>query len=186
MDQSGREVTQLLNLWSAGDMQALERLIPMVYGELRRIAGRHLREERQNHTLQITALVHEAYLRLSQQEVQWANRGHFFAIAAQVMRRILIDYARNQHAQKRGGVQERVLLEDGVALQQNDPLLLLALDEAIGKLSKLDPRQAKIVEMRFFGEFTVEEIAELLQISNATVKREWVIAKAWLHREMTR
>jgi RNA polymerase sigma factor (TIGR02999 family) len=186
MDISGQEVTHLLNLWSTGDTQALEKLIPLIYGELRRIAGRHLRGERQNHTLQITALVHEAYVRLAQQEVQWQSRGHFYAIAAQAMRRILIDYARNQHAQKRGGVQERVSLEEVMLFTDQDRVLLLALDEAVAKLSKMDPRQGKIVEMRFFGELTIDEIAELMDLSKATVKREWTVAKAWLHREMTR
>jgi RNA polymerase sigma factor (TIGR02999 family) len=186
MELSGQEVTQLLNLWSTGDAQALEKLIPLIYGELRRIAGRHLRGERQNHTLQITALVHEAYLRLEQQEVQWQSRGHFYAIAAQAMRRILIDYARNQHAQKRGGVQERVSLDEAMPFSEQDRVLLLALDEAVAKLSKMDPRQGKIVEMRFFGELTIDEIAELMDVSKATVKREWTVAKAWLHREMTR
>lgn len=186
MELSGQEVTQLLNLWSAGDAQALEKLIPLIYGELRRIAGRHLRGERQNHTLQITALVHEAYLRLAQQEVEWQSRGHFYAIAAQAMRRILIDYARNHHAQKRGGVQERVSLDEVMPFSEQDRVLLLALDEAVAKLSKMDPRQGKIVEMRFFGELTIDEIAELMDVSKATVKREWTMAKAWLHREMTR
>jgi RNA polymerase sigma factor (TIGR02999 family) len=186
MDISGQEVTHLLNLWSTGDTQALEKLIPLIYGELRRIAGRHLRGERQNHTLQITALVHEAYVRLAQQEVQWQSRGHFYAIAAQAMRRILIDYARNQHAQKRGGVQERVSLEEVMPFTDQDRVLLLALDEAVAKLSKMDPRQGKIVEMRFFGELTIDEIAELMDLSKSTVKREWTVAKAWLHREMTR
>lgn len=186
MELSGQEVTQLLNLWSTGDAQALEKLIPLIYGELRRIAGRHLRGERPNHTLQITGLVHEAYLRLAQQEVEWQSRGHFYAIAAQAMRRILIDYARNQHAQKRGGVQERVLLDEAMLFSEQDRVLLLALDEAVAKLSKMDPRQGRIVEMRFFGELTIDEIAELMDLSKATVKREWTVAKAWLHREMTR
>jgi RNA polymerase sigma factor (TIGR02999 family) len=186
MEFSSQEVTHLLNLWSTGDAEALEKLIPLIYGELRRIAGRHLYGERQNHTLQITGLVNEAYLRLAQQEVQWQSRAHFYAIAAQAMRRILIDYARNQHAQKRGGVQERVSLDESMLFSEQDRVSLLALDQAVAKLSKMDPRQGKIVEMRFFGELTIDEIAELLDLSKATVKREWTIAKAWLHREMTR
>lgn len=187
MDPTTNEVTQLLHQWSAGDEDALERLMPLVYNELRKIAGQHLRHERRNHTLQTTALVHEAYLRLADQtDVRWQNRSHFFAIAAQAMRRILIDYARNQHAQKRGAGEQKVSLDDQMALTEENCTSLLVLDETLSKLSQMDPRQAKIVELRFFADFTLEEIAKFLEISTATVKRDWAVAKAWLYREMAR
>ena len=177
------EVTALLKDWSGGDRAALERLMPLVYGELRKVAGSYLSMERPDHTLQPTALVHEAYLRLvDQRNVDWQNRAHFFAIAAKMMRRILVDHARRRRAAKRG-VPALVLetaMEEGLS---RDPELL-ALDSALSGLESLDPRQAQIVELRFFGGLTVEETAEAAGISPATVKREWRTARAWLAREI--
>jgi RNA polymerase sigma factor (TIGR02999 family) len=183
----GHDVTGLLRRWSEGDPQALETLIPLVYEELRRLAASYLRSERPGHTLQPTALVHEAYLRmLGQKNVLWQNRSHFFGIAAQMMRRILIDDARRRSAAKRDGGPLRVdldVLENGEA-SVDRATELLALDRALEQLEKLDPRQARIVELRFYGGLTVEETAEVAGISTATVKREFRIARAWLRQEL--
>ena len=177
-------VTQLLVRWTEGDHQALEDLLPLVYDELRRLARRYLQQERPGHTLQSTALVHEAYLRLVDQNVSWQNRAHFFGIAAQMMRRILVDHARSRSAAKRGDGACRVTLDEGlVALAERD-LDLVALDAALTNLAKIDPQQAKIVELRFFAGLSIEDTSEALHISPATVKRDWAMAKAWLHREM--
>jgi RNA polymerase sigma factor (TIGR02999 family) len=179
-----REVTALLKDWSGGDRGALERLIPLVYGELRKLAASYLRAERPDHTLQPTALVHEAYLRLvDQKSVVWQNRAHFFGIAAQMMRRILVDHARRRQAAKRDAAGYRIPLPGEVEATGRDPELL-ALDGALSGLADLDPRQARIVELRFFGGLTVEETAEVAGISPATVKREWQTARAWLRREI--
>ena len=181
-----RDVTALLKDWSSGDRQALERLMPLVYDELRKLAASYLRVERPDHTLQPTALVHEAFLRLvDQRSVDWANRAHFFGIAAQMMRRILVDHARKRHAAKRDASQYRVdtLVEDEPESDQGPELL--ALDRALVGLEQLDPRQARIVELRFFAGLTVEETAEVVAISTATVKREWRTARAWLKREIS-
>ena len=178
------QVTELLVRWRSGDKAALDSLMPLVYTELRRIANRYLQGERSDHTLQSTALVHEAYLRLVDQNVSWQNRAHFFGIAAQMMRRILVDHARSRSAAKRGDGACRVTLDEGlVALAERD-LDLVALDAALTNLAKIDPQQAKIVELRFFAGLSIEDTSEALHISPATVKRDWAMAKAWLHREM--
>ena len=186
MEQPEREVTALLRDWSGGDRDALERLMPLVYQELRRLAASYLRVERPDHTLQPTALVHEAYLRLvDQRGVSWQNRAHFFGIAAQMMRRILVDHARRQQAAKRDATALRVqaMSAEGEEASVRDPELL-ALDQALCGLESLDARQARIVELRFFGGLTVEETAEVAGVSSATVKREWRTARAWLAREI--
>lgn len=178
------EVTALLKDWSGGDQRALEQLLPLVYGELRKLAAGYMRKERSDHTLQPTALVHEAYLRLVDQErVDWHNRAHFFGIAARMMRRVLVDHARRRQAAKRDAATYYLPFADEVASPGRDPELL-DFDRALESLSALDPRQAKIVELRFFGGLTVEETAEVVGISPATVKREWQTARAWLAREI--
>ncbi len=182
------EVTGLLFAWNAGDRDAVERLMPLVYGELRDIAGRHFRRERPGHTLQPTAVVHEAYFRLvDQTRVTWKNRGHFFAVASQAMRRILIDYARAREAEKRGGREPSVTLDVGVASPEPvEDMDLLALDEALVRLKALDDGQARIVELRFFGGLSIEETAEAMETSASSVKREFRSARAWLFRELGR
>jgi RNA polymerase sigma-70 factor, ECF subfamily len=186
MDQAtSLDVTRLLVAWQGGDQQAFDNLIPLVYQELRRIAGRARRRERAGHTLQATELVHEAFVRLvDQREVRWQNRAHFFAIAAQAMRRILIDRARRHHAAKRGGGAEMISLTNIGDLPAVARLDVLALDEALTRLAAFDARQSRIVELLCFGGLTVSEAAEVLQISESTVKREWRVAKAWLYRAM--
>jgi RNA polymerase sigma factor (TIGR02999 family) len=182
---SGQEVTALLKEWSAGDRGALERLMPLVYDELRRLAAAHLKSERGNHTLQPTALVHEAYLRLvGQRSVSWANRAHFFGIAAQMMRRVLVDHARKRQAAKRTPGTVHVDLGTSETADADRAPELLALDQALTELEKLDPRQAKVVELRFFAGLSVEETAEVAGISTATVKREWKTARAFLRHEI--
>ncbi len=185
MGQSPQNVTQLLIGWGQGDKEALNKLMPLVYDELRRQAARYLRRERVGHTLQTTALIHEAYLKLvDQKNVHWQNRAHFFGIAANLMRRILVDHARTKKRAKRGGSDIRVSLADATATAKRPDLDVVALDEALERLSKIDEQQSKIVELRFFSGLTVEETAEVLAISPATVKRDWSMAKAWLHREI--
>jgi RNA polymerase sigma factor (TIGR02999 family) len=185
---SAQSVTQLLVEWSHGDQDALERLTPLVYGELRRLARRHLSRERSDHTLRSTALVHEAYLRLiDQRSVQWQNRAHFFGVAAQLIRRILIDYARAKQAGKRGAGACLLPLDEALDSPAGGrPLDIVALDDALEQLAKIDPRQSRIVELRFFAGLTVEETAEVLNVSTPTVNREWAAAKAWLFRELNR
>jgi RNA polymerase sigma-70 factor, ECF subfamily len=179
---SDKDVTQLLVEWSNGDEQARNRLIPLVYDELHRLADYYLRRERRDHTLQPTALVHEAYLRLvDQTRVHWHNRAHFFGVAANVMRQILVNHALSHQAAKRGGTACKLSLDEAAASYKEPDVDLVALDEALTRLAALDPQQARIVELRFFGGLTIEETAEVLQISAATVKREWSMAKAWLH-----
>ena len=182
------EVTRLLIAWNEGDQEAVERLMPLVYAELRSIAERQFRRERVGHTLQPTAVVHEAYFRLvDQTRVTWKNRGHFFAIAAQAMRRILIDHARAREADKRGGREARVTLDLGIASPEPaDDVDLLALDEALVRLKALDEPQARIVELRFFGGLSIEETAEAMETSASSVKREFRSARAWLFRELGR
>ena len=181
------EITRLLADWSNGDRQALEKLTPLVYDELRRLAGRYLRQERSGHTLQSTALVHEAYMKLvGQNNVRWQNRAHFFGIAAQMIRRILVDYARARKADKRGSGAERLSLDEAIALPGGQDLDLVALDDALEGLAKIDARQSRLVELRFFAGLTIEETAEVMQMSLATAKRDWVSAKAWLSREVRR
>ncbi len=185
-DPSPGEVTGLLLAWSAGDREALEKLIPLVYGDLRKRAEGYLRKERTGHTLQPTALVNEAYLKLvDQASVKWQNRAHFFAVASRAMREVLVDYARRHRAGKRGSGETRIALEEGSAVTLPRNLDLLALDVALNRLAALDERQSKLVELRVFGGLTIDETAEALQISPATVSREWKHAEAWLHREMS-
>jgi RNA polymerase sigma factor (TIGR02999 family) len=186
MDQgTSLGITRLLVAWQDGDEQAFDHLIPLVYEELRRIAGRARRRERAGHTLQATELVHEAYVRLvDQRQVRWQNRAHFFAIAAQAMRRILIDRARRHHAAKRGGGAEMISLTNIGDLPAVARLDVLALDEALTRLAAFDARQSRIVELLCFAGLTVSEAAEVQHISESTVKREWTVAKAWLYRAM--
>lgn len=179
------EVTRMLREWSAGDPSAADRLLPLVYDELHRLAAGYLRRERTGHTLQSTALVNEAWMKLADQSAPWENRAHFLGVAAQAMRRILVDHARRKGAAKRGGHEARVTLAD-VAAPDGRSVDLVLLDEALERLAALDERQAKMVTMRFFAGLTVEETAEALGVSEKTVKRDWAAAKAWLHREMTR
>ncbi len=179
------DVTRLLQEWSAGDPSAADRLLPVVYDELHRLASSYLRRERSGHTLQSTALVNEAWMKLADQSAPWQNRAHFLGVAAQAMRRILVDHARRRAAGKRGGAEERVTLAD-VAAPGGTDFDLVALDEALERLAALDERQARMVTMRFFAGLTVEETAEVLGVSEKTVKRDWAAAKAWLHRELTR
>jgi RNA polymerase sigma-70 factor (ECF subfamily) len=180
------EITLWLQQWSVGNADALEALMPVVYGELHRQASSYLRRERMGHTLQPTALINEVYLKLiDQQHVNWQNRAHFFGIAAQAMRRILVDHARSRHRDKRGGNEENLPLEAvEFAVSDNKNVDLVALDEALSRLAQLDERQARIVELRFFSGMSVEETAEALGISPATVKNDWRTAKAWLFREI--
>lgn len=183
---SPQAVTQLLIRGSQGDRAALDELLPVVYDELRRLAGSYLGRERPGHTLQPTALVHEAYLRLvDQRSVDWRNRAQFFGMAAEMMRRILVNHAQGRHAAKRGGHAPRLSLDEAVGFSEERDLNLVALDEALSDLALLDPRQSRIVELRFFAGLSIEETAEVLEISPATVKREWSAARAWLYREMT-
>jgi RNA polymerase sigma factor (TIGR02999 family) len=179
------EVTRLLIAWRHGDRGALDRLIPIVYGELHRMAERYLRGERIGHTLQPSAIVNEAYLRLlGRQGANWQNRAHFFAVAAQSMRRILVEHARRRDAQKRGGQGARYLL-DTVVLTEPRAVDLIAVDDALVKLTALDAEQGRVVELRFFGGLTEEETAEALEVSPSTVHRKWLLAKAFLHRELS-
>jgi RNA polymerase sigma factor (TIGR02999 family) len=180
------DVTQLLLAWRGGDPSAGEQLLPAIYDELRRQAGRAMRREASMHTLQATALVHEAYLRLiDQSRVRWQNRAHFFGVAAQVMRRILVDHARGRDAAKRGGGAQRLTLNDADAVAGESDVDVLDLHEALERLAALDPLQARLVELRYFSGLNIEETAEALDISPATVKREWAVARAWLRRELT-
>jgi RNA polymerase sigma-70 factor (ECF subfamily) len=179
-------VTRLLVEWQNGNQDALDSLIPLVYRELRAIAGRYLSRESPSHTLQSTALVHEAYVRLiGQQRMRWQNRAQFFGIAAQMMRRILVDHARHQSRDKRGGPATKLSLDEAMATAEpQSDVDLLALDEALTSLALIDPRGARIIELRFFSGLTLEETAEVLSISAGTVKRDWSAARAWLYREM--
>ena len=187
MSSSPSDLTQLLVRWSEGDADALEQLLPVVYRELRRIALRQMRRERDDHTLVPTALVHELYLRLVDQRMMtWQNRAHFFGLAAQLMRRILVDHARARHAGKRGDPAARVSLEVGLeeAANRDAPEDVLAINLALERLATLDPEQARIVELRFFAGLTVEETAHVVNRSPRTIKREWRLARAWLFREL--
>ncbi len=179
-----KPITKILFELKNGEQHALDELLPLVYDELRRLANSYLKKERSNHTLQPTALVHEAYLRLiGQNEIEWQNRAHFFGISARLMREILIEYARMKDRQKRGGeFKTQIALDDAVSFSSQKELDIIVVDEALTKLEKLDERQARIVEMKFFGGLTVEEIAEVLGISAATVKREWSTAKLLLYK----
>ena len=185
-NNSTRNVTEFLLAWSGGDEAALEQLSALVYDELRRIAHLRLRQERPGHTLQTTALVNEAYLRLvDQQQVNWQNRAHFFAVASQMMRRILVDYARSRQTAKREGEAYKVSIDESIDIAAARSNELIMIDDALKSLAKLDERKCRIVELRFFGGLTIEETAEVLKISHATVEREWQSAKAWLYREIS-
>ena len=186
MDIHAGQITILLRELSGGNKSAADRLIPLVYPNLKRLARRYMRKERADHTLQPTALVNEAYLRLvGGSEVDWKNRAHFFGVAAQLMRRILVDHARERHAAKRGGPgQQKISLDGALCYNYEDPDELLAVDEALDRLSAFDPRQARIVELRFFVGLSIEEAAEVLGFSSRTIKREWDIARAWLRGEL--
>jgi RNA polymerase sigma factor (TIGR02999 family) len=186
-NDSSQEITHLLVRWSHGEREALEELTPLVYDELRRLAKAYLRRERPDHTLESTALVHEAYMRLiDQNQVEWHNRNQFFAIAASLIRRILVDHARARIAAKRGGPALKLSLDEAVAASEQRDLDLVSLNDALKALNDLDEQQARVVELRYFAGLTIEETAEILGVSPATVKREWVVAKAFLRREMLR
>jgi RNA polymerase sigma-70 factor, ECF subfamily len=179
------EITMLLRAWSEGDQSALERLAPIVYDELHRLAGRYMKRERPGHSLQTTALVDEAYMRLvDYKRMEWQNRAHFFAVSAQVIRRILVEHAR-RHNLKRGGGIQHVSLEETAVVGDSRSADLVALDDAMKRLARLDPRKEQVIEMRFFGGLSVEETAEVLKVSPVTVMRDWSTAKAWLYRELT-
>ena len=182
---SSKEVTQLLVAWGNGDQEALDKLIPLVYGELHRLAARYMRRESPGHTLQTSGLVNEAYLKLvDQKNVHWQNRAHFFGIAAQLMRRILIDHARNHACAKRGAGGQKLSLDETVLLSHARTPELISLDDALTHLAEIDPNKTRIVEMKFFGGLSTEEIAAVEKVSTRTIEREWRKAKAWLHREI--
>lgn len=186
-DSSDNHLTELLHKWNSGDLSAQDDVMQAIYQEMRKRARIYLRKERQGHTLQTTALVHEVYLRIiKQNRVQWQNRNHFFGIAAQMMRRILLDYARKRDAEKRGGQEIRIALEDATNIPDRKDTNLIALDEALTRLAELDPRQSQIVELRYFGGLSVEDTAEVLNISVATLMREWRLAKMWLYNEINK
>jgi RNA polymerase sigma factor (TIGR02999 family) len=181
------DVTALLRKWTAGDKSAIDQLTPLIYGELRRLAHRYLRRERRDHTLQSTALVHEAWLRLvDQKQAKWQDRAHFFAVSAQMMRRILVDHARAQHRDKRGGGAQVLALDEAIDLPRERSLELIALDDALHDLARLDARQSQVIELRFFAGLSIDETAEALGISKATANRDWITGRAWLLREMDR
>ncbi len=182
---SSHEITRLLVAWSEGDQAVLEQLTPLVYRELHRLAKGYLRRERDGHLLQTTALINEAYLRLIDwKEVRWQNRAHFFGVAAQLMRRILVDFARARHQARHGGGARQVSFEEAAAVSVERSAELIALDEALEQLAAIDPRRSRIVDLRFFGGLSEEETAEVLKVSPRTVRREWSLARAWLHREL--
>lgn len=186
-ERSPEKVTRLLAQWNNGDASALDELLPIVYGELRRLAAGYLKRENPGHTLQPTALVHEAYLRLvDQEQVSWQNRAHFFGAAANLMRQILIQHARAKKAEKREGDRHKVYLDEIVNLAEGRNIDLVALDDALNDLASVSPQQSRIVELRYFSGLTIEETAEVLGISPVTVKREWTMVKAWLSREIGR
>ena len=187
MTSAPKEITQLLIAWNRGDLSARDELAPLIYNELRRIAGGYLRRERPDHTLQPTALVNEAYLRLiDQSRVNWQNRAHFFGAAARLMRQILINHAEARRAAKRGGETERVSLSAVGHFTVGQDVDLIALNEALQNLERIDPQQGQVVELRYFSGLTIEEIAEVMGVSPSTVKREWSTARAWLRRELSR
>ena len=186
MEPSPNEVTQLLVAWGNGDQEARDQLMSVVYQELHRLAHHYMRRESAGHTLQTSALVNEAFLRLvDQRAVHWRNRAHFFGIAAQMMRRILVDYARSRRYAKRGGGDRTLSLDEALIVSEERGAEVVALDEALGKLASFDPRKGQIVELRFFGGLSIEETAEVLAVSPGTVMRDWTLAKAWLRREMS-
>ncbi len=181
------EITQLLLAWGSGDQAALDQLMPLVHGELRKLAKRYMNRQRPGHTLQTTALVNEAYLRLiDSSRVQWQNRAHFFAISAQLMRRILVDFARSRQNLKRGGGAQQITFDEALEVCSERGADLIALDDALKTLEKLNQRQSQIVELRYFGGLTEEETAEVLKVSTRTVRRDWSLARTWLYRELSR
>ena len=181
------EVTRLLLDWSKGDKTALDKLMPLIYEELRRLAHRYMNRERAGHTMQTTALVNEAYVRLvNRKNVHWQDRAHFFAIAAELMRTILVDHARSHASTKRGGGARKLALDEALVVSQERAADVVALDDALRALALIDPKQSRIVELRFFGGLTIEETAEVLDLSAATIKREWSTAKAWLYHELAK
>lgn len=184
-DASPDEITRLLADWSGGDEKALNALTPLIYEELRRLARRYMRRERPNHTLQSTALVHEAYVRLLGQEVEWKSRAHFYAIAAKMMRRILLDHAKSHKASKRGSGIPAESLDEPLLVAEKSAHELVALDDALTELAKVDPQRSEIVELRYFGGLSNEESAQVLGISPATVQRQWTGAKAWLYNQLS-
>ena len=187
MNSPAPDITRLLINWRNGDQAAFDQLMPLVYEELRRMANYYMRNERQGHTLQTSALVNEAYLRLvDHEQIEWQNRAHFFGVAAQAMRRILVDHARSRNYQKRGGAARQVSLDEAATLAVERAEELIALDEALQELAKLDPRKSRVVELRYFGGLSLEETAEVLDISIPTVTRDWNTAKAWLMRELSK
>ena len=184
MDNDGGQVTQLLKAMHAGDSQAAESLLPLVYAELHRLAKGYMRRERPDHTLQATALINEAYLRLVGEDIDWNSRAHFIGLAANVMRRVLVDYARAHNAEQRGGGWQRVEMQDELAISVEQLDEVEHLDEALKKLEKENPRQARVVELRYFGGLSVEQIGALLQIAPRSVKRDWALARIWLFRQL--
>jgi RNA polymerase sigma factor (TIGR02999 family) len=187
MSPSPQQISQLLVAWSNGDQAALDQLMPLVYGELRKMARRYMRGQPAGHTLQTTALIHEAYLKLvGQQEKRWRNRAHFFGVAAQAMRHILVDYARSGQAAKRGGEARGVSLDETALVTQDRAAELVALDDALNDLAELAPRQSRVVELRYFGGLSVEETAEVMKVSPETIMRDWRMAKTWLLRQLER
>jgi len=182
-----KDITTLLLEWSGGNRAALDELMPLIYAEFRQLATRALSRERPNHTLQSTALAHELYLKLiDQKRAQWRDREHFFAMASQIIRRILVDHARRLHAQRRGGLDTRITLDEALASQQDRDLNLVELDSALEALSQIDSQQARIIELRFFGGLSIEATGRILGVSPSTVNREWNLARAWLYRELSR
>jgi RNA polymerase sigma factor (TIGR02999 family) len=182
-----KDITTLLLQWSGGNRAALDEMMPMIYAEIRQLATRALSRERPNHTLQSTALAHELYLKLiDQKRVQWRDREHFFAVASQIIRRTLVDYARRLHAQRRGGPRTMITLDEAISPQQDRDLNLVALDDALEVLSQMDSQQARIIELRFFGGLSIEATGRILGVSSSTVNREWNVARAWLYRELSR
>lgn len=183
--QSQHRITQLLLAWSDGDQAALEKLTPLVYAELHRLAKGYMVKEPAGHTLQTTALIHEAYIRLIDwKNARWQNRAHFFGVAAQIMRRILVDFARSRQCAKRGNGAQRLSLDDEITIQEDRGQDLIALDDALKSLARIDPRKCQIVELKFFGGLSAEETADVLKLSLRTVEREWNLARAWLYREL--
>jgi RNA polymerase sigma factor (TIGR02999 family) len=187
MDSQPQEVTRLLIDWSNGDQGALNRLMPLVYDELRKMAKRYMARQKPGHTLQTTALINEAFIKLvGQKDKHWQNRAHFFGVAAQAMRHLLVDYARSRQYEKRGGGSPVLSLDEALTVSRERTSELVALDDALKELAKLDERKSKVVELRFFGGLSVEETAQVLKVSEVTVMRDWSMAKSWLHRELNK
>jgi RNA polymerase sigma-70 factor (ECF subfamily) len=187
MERSSEQITELLHAWHQGDQGAIEKLVPLVYDELHRLAQRYMSDERPDHTLQTTELVNEAYLRLVRSDhASWEGRTHFFGVCAQVMRRILVDWARSRHALKRGGDVSSLEFDEALAATKQPGTDLVAIDDALSVLAAFDPRKGQVVEMRFFGGLSVKETAEVLKVSPETVQRDWRLAKSWLRRELSR